>query len=236
MKLLILVLLPIWVFSFPSASSPAEVIADPPVPYPAVPTDEDPSATKNPSDIVAKIKVVHHQDVNKRILVALVISSTLLGVILLLLSCFSIYRLKTLKKSNLRCEQESVASKSTSFGPLSDKFSYSKYTVKKGSVAEIDYHSLVAATNNFDEANVIGEGRLGTLYRAHFNGNYTAAVKKMCSGGLGAEKEFENEVNRLSRIQHPNIVSVLGYCVHGDSFFLVYDMVENGSLAFHLHG
>lgn len=40
----------------------------------------------------------------------------------------------------------------------------------------------------------------------------------------------------MSKIQHQNIVSLLGYCIHGEARFLVYEMMENGSLELHLHG
>lgn len=47
---------------------------------------------------------------------------------------------------------------------------------------------------------------------------------------------MQNEVDWLSKIQHQNVVSLLGYCVHGDTRFLVYEMMHNGSLESQLHG
>ncbi|KAI3455263.1 hypothetical protein Pfo_011926 [Paulownia fortunei] len=241
MKLLFLLLVPIWVFSFPSFSAPLDVKPDPPAADPVLPTEKDPFF-KNSSDLiahspeVAEVKVVHHQDLNKKILIALVVSSSLLGGILLLLSCFSIYRLKKLKKCNAKSDQNSDAAKGISFGPILDKFTSVKIGGKKGSIASIEYQSLVAATNNFDEANILGEGGLGRVYKAHFNDHFHAAVKKIYAGEQEAEREFQNEVESLSKIQHQNVVSLLGYCIHGEARFLVYEMMENGSLEFHLHG
>ncbi|PIN00078.1 Serine/threonine protein kinase [Handroanthus impetiginosus] len=241
MKLLVLLLIPIWVFSVPSFSAPLDVKPDPPAADPVLPTERDPFF-KNSSDLiahppeVAKVKVVHHQDLNKKILIALVVSSSLLGGILLLLLWFSIYRFKKLRKCNAKNDQNSDAAKSISFGPILDKFSSLKLGGKKGSIAAIEYNLLVAATNNFDEANIIGEGGLGRVYKAHFDENFHAAVKKIYAGGQEAEREFENEVESLSKIQHQNVVSLLGYCIQGEARFLVYEMMENGSLEFHLHG
>ena len=48
--------------------------------------------------------------------------------------------------------------------------------------------------------------------------------------------EPQNEVNWLSKIRHQNIIKLLGYCIHGESRFLVYEMMENGSLDSQLHG
>ncbi|KAL3835496.1 hypothetical protein ACJIZ3_010232 [Penstemon smallii] len=240
-KLLLLLLIPIWVFSSPLFAAPLDVKPDPPVSDPLLPTEKDPFF-KNSSDIiahspdVAEVKVVHHHDLNKKILIALVVSSSLLGGILLLLSCFSIYRLKRLKKCNEKSGQSSDNAKGISFGPILEKFGSLKIGGKKGSIAAIEYQLLVAATNNFEEGNILGEGGLGCVYKACFNENFHAAVKKIYAGGQEVEREFENEVQSLSKIQHQNIVSLLGYCIHGEARFLVYEMMENGSLEFHLHG
>ncbi|KAL8457028.1 hypothetical protein ACS0TY_035021 [Phlomoides rotata] len=240
-NLLFLLLIPIWVFSFPSFCLPLDVKPDPPASDPLLPTEKDPFF-KNSSDLtahspeVAQVKVVHHQDLNKKILVALVVSSSLLGALLLLLSCFSIYRLKRLKKCNAKSDQDSDVAKGISFGPILGKFPSLKVGGKKGSIAAIEYQLLVTATNNFDEANILGEGGLGRVYKAHFNDHFHAAVKKIHFGGQEAERSFENEIESLSKVQHQNVVSLLGYCIHDEARFLVYEMMENGSLEFHLHG
>ncbi|KAG6426074.1 hypothetical protein SASPL_110288 [Salvia splendens] len=242
MNLLFLLLIPIWVLSSPALSVPLDVKPDPPASDPVIPTEKDPFF-KNSSDLgahsparleVAEVNLVHHQDLNKKILVALVVSSSLLGVILLLLSCFWIFRLR--KKANAKSHKKSDAAYGVSFGTILDKFPSMRIGGKKVSIAAIEYPLLVTATNNFDEANILGEGGLGRVYKAHFNDHFHAAVKKIYAGGLEAEREFENEVESLSKIQHQNIVSLLGYCIHGEARFLVYEMMENGSLELHLHG
>ncbi|GER48476.1 protein kinase superfamily protein [Striga asiatica] len=238
MKLLFLLLVPVWVFSFSSFSFPVDVKPVPPAADPVIPTEKDPFF-KNSSDLIARppdvaeVKVVHHQDINRKILVALVVSSSLLGGILLLVSCFSIYRLRKLKEYNEKKHQKSDPVKGIS---ILDKFGSLKIGGKKGSIAAIEYHMLVAATNNFDEANILGEGGLGRVYKAHFNDRFHAAVKKLYAGGQEVEREFQNEVESLSKIRHQNVVSLLGYCIHGEARFLVYELMENGSLELHLHG
>ncbi|CAA0816440.1 Protein kinase superfamily protein [Striga hermonthica] len=239
MKLLLLLLVPIWVFSFSSFSFPVDVNPLPPAAAdPVIPTEKDPFF-KNPSDLIARppdvaeVKVVHHQDINRKILVALVVSSSLLGGILLLVSCFSIYRFKKLKENNEKKLKKSDPVKGIS---ILDKFGSLKIGGRKGSIAAIEYHMLVAATNNFDEANILGEGGLGRVYKAHFNDRFHAAIKKLYAGGQEVEREFQNEVESLSKIRHQNVVSLLGYCVHGEARFLVYELMENGSLELHLHG
>ena len=53
---------------------------------------------------------------------------------------------------------------------------------------------------------------------------------------LIARISLQNEVDLLGKIQHPNIISLLGYCVHGEMRFLVYELMQNGSLETQLHG
>ncbi|KGN45228.1 probable receptor-like protein kinase At1g80640 isoform X1 [Cucumis sativus] len=185
---------------------------------------------------VSEVKVVHHQDLNKRILIALIISSTLLGAILLFLLCFWIYRRKTSNNDDGKCQKNLEASKGTALNPIISRFNSLRLANFKGSVSTIDYKLLEAATDNFSKSNVLGEGGSGHVYKACFNDKLLAAVKRIDNGGLDAEREFENEVNWLSKIRHQNVIKLLGHCIHGETRFLVYEMMQNGSLESQLHG
>ncbi|CAK9310364.1 unnamed protein product [Citrullus colocynthis] len=185
---------------------------------------------------VAEVKVVHHQDLNKRILIALIVSSTLLGVILLFLLCFWIYRRKTSNLDDGKCQKNLEASKGMPLNPIISRFNSLRLANFKGSVSTIDYKLLEAATDNFSKSNVLGEGGTGHVYKACFNDKLLAAVKKMDNGGPDAEREFENEVNWLCKIRHQNIIKLLGHCIHGETRFLVYEIMQNGSLESQLHG
>lgn len=242
MKVLILVV-PFLIFSSPLLSFPVDVKPNPPVADPVLPTEKEPPVfptsppgveTKSPGD--AAVRVVHHQDINKKILIALVVSASLLGGILLLVSCFWFYRLKKLKSSDTKANHNSNAAKGVSLGPILDKITSAKAIGKKGSVALIEYPLLVAATGNFNKDNILGEGGLGCVYKARLNDNFHAAVKRLHGKWQDSEREFENEVDLLSKIRHQNIVSLLGYCIHGETRFLVYELMQNGSLESHLHG
>lgn len=48
--------------------------------------------------------------------------------------------------------------------------------------------------------------------------------------------DLQNEVDLLGKIQHPNIISLLGYSSNGESRFIVYELMQNGSLETQLHG
>ncbi|KAG0499094.1 hypothetical protein HPP92_003785 [Vanilla planifolia] len=107
---------------------------------------------------------------------------------------------------------------------------------RKTLVPMISVLSLVSATNNFSQDNILGEGRMSSIYRSCFEGGVLAAVKKLDGSVPDYERMFDNELELLGRIKHPNIVSLLGYSTHGDSRFLVHELPQNGSLEEQLHG
>ncbi|CAO2145351.1 unnamed protein product [Urochloa humidicola] len=67
-------------------------------------------------------------------------------------------------------------------------------------------------TNNFSEAQKVGSGGYGVVYRALYNGEEIAVKKFHLDGERLDDKEFDNEVRNLREIQHQNIVRLLGYC------------------------
>ncbi|XP_057968987.1 probable receptor-like protein kinase At1g80640 isoform X2 [Malania oleifera] len=198
-----------------------------------------PSAKEPISQFSAKMEAQspeQHASVNKKILIALIVASTLLGVSLFL-SCFWVCKKKKKSRnSNVKGQQNLDTTKGLSSVPDLSRFNSLKMVGKKGFVAVIEYDVLVAATYNFDNKNILCESRFGHLYKAHFSESLVGAVKRLDCGGQDAEKEFENEVDWLSKFQHQNIVSLLGYCLHGEARFLVYEMMQNGSLETQLHG
>ncbi|XP_011034498.1 PREDICTED: probable receptor-like protein kinase At1g80640 isoform X4 [Populus euphratica] len=135
--------------------------------------------------------------------------------------------------SNMQAQSPDVAKRHLP-SPIGDKFNLLRMAGKKGSVAVMEYQLLQAATNNFREDNVLGQGGHGCVYKARFSEKLLAAVKRFEGEDIG--REFENELNWLTKIQHQNIISLLGYCLHGQTRFLVYEMMQNGSLESQLHG
>ncbi|XP_024525645.1 probable receptor-like protein kinase At1g80640 isoform X2 [Selaginella moellendorffii] len=99
-----------------------------------------------------------------------------------------------------------------------------------------EFPLLQAATSNFGTANLLGEGGSGRVYKARLDDDCFAAVKLLFSEGKQAEQAFQAEVELLSGIRHPNLVSLLGFSSHGDQRLLVYEYMQNGSLQDQLHG
>ncbi|XP_050290700.1 probable leucine-rich repeat receptor-like serine/threonine-protein kinase At3g14840 isoform X2 [Quercus robur] len=98
------------------------------------------------------------------------------------------------------------------------------------------YRQIKAATNNFDAANKLGEGGFGTVYKGILLDDSIIAVKKLSSRSKQGNREFVTEIGMISALQHPNLVRLYGYCIEGNQLFLVYEYMENNSLARALFG
>nr|CAB3445627.1 unnamed protein product [Digitaria exilis] len=107
-----------------------------------------------------------------------------------------------------------------------------------GSEAEenkLTFPDIIKATNNFDTEHIIGCGGYGLVYKAELPDGCKLAIKKLNGEMCLMEREFTAEVEVLSMAQHDNLVPLWGYCVQGDSWFLIYSFMENGSLDDWLH-
>ncbi|CAL5440071.1 unnamed protein product [Camellia sinensis] len=179
----------------------------------------------------------HHQmDPNKKLLIAVIVASTALGSIILSLLCLWICHRKNSLKSNKKNEYSSDSLKGLSLAPFMGKYNSLRMSCRKGAVSLMDYKSLETATVNFQESNILGVGGFGCVYKARLDDNIFVAVKRLNCGSQDAITEFETEVDLLSKIQHPNIISLLGYSIDGDARLLVYELMPNGSLETQLHG
>ncbi|GFZ21746.1 malectin/receptor-like protein kinase family protein [Actinidia rufa] len=92
------------------------------------------------------------------------------------------------------------------------------------------------ATNNFDEASVIGNGGFGKVYKGSIdNGTITVAIKRLKDESKQGAKEFWMEVKMLSMLRHTHLVALIGYCNEREEMILVYECIVHGSLEDHLY-
>ncbi|BBN06173.1 hypothetical protein MPTK1_3g19010 [Marchantia polymorpha subsp. ruderalis] len=97
------------------------------------------------------------------------------------------------------------------------------------------YVDLLVATNNFDDANIIGDGGFGVVYKAKLEDGSVVAIKKLIQDGAQGEREFAAEMLTLGNIRHDNLVTLLGYCASEREKLLLYKCMTNGSLDEWLH-
>ncbi|XP_073128615.1 cold-responsive protein kinase 1-like [Henckelia pumila] len=98
-------------------------------------------------------------------------------------------------------------------------------------VKAYSYKELKMATDDFSRANKIGEGGFGCVYKGQLGKGKMAAIKVLSSESRQGKKEFLNEIQAIWDIEHENIVKLYGCCVEGDQRILVYEYLENNSLA-----
>lgn len=101
---------------------------------------------------------------------------------------------------------------------------------------KFSFRQLKDATNNFDKANKIGEGGFGPVYKGLLSDGTAIAVKQLSSKSKQGNREFLNEIGMISALQHPHLVKLHGCCIEGNQLLLVYEYMENNSLARALFG
>ncbi|KAF8030069.1 hypothetical protein BT93_E2481 [Corymbia citriodora subsp. variegata] len=94
----------------------------------------------------------------------------------------------------------------------------------------LDLEDITKATNSFSSLNKIGEGGFGPVYKGQMSDGVQIAVKRLSQNSRQGCDEFKNEVLLIARLQHRNLVKLLGYCIDGEERMLVYEYMPNGSL------
>ncbi|KAL9438023.1 hypothetical protein AB3S75_023815 [Citrus x aurantiifolia] len=95
---------------------------------------------------------------------------------------------------------------------------------------------IKAATDHFDVANKIGEGGFGPVYKGLLADGTAIAVKQLSAKSKQGNREFVNEIGTISALQHPHLVKLYGCCIEGNQLLLIYEYLENNSLARALFG
>ncbi|XP_010548337.1 PREDICTED: proline-rich receptor-like protein kinase PERK4 [Tarenaya hassleriana] len=98
------------------------------------------------------------------------------------------------------------------------------------------YQELEAATGGFADSNLLGQGGFGYVHKGVLPDGKEIAVKSLKSGSGQGEREFQAEVDIISRVHHRYLVSLVGYCIADGQRMLVYEFVPNNTLEHHLHG
>uniref|UniRef100_A0A7N0U686 Protein kinase domain-containing protein n=1 Tax=Kalanchoe fedtschenkoi TaxID=63787 RepID=A0A7N0U686_KALFE len=95
---------------------------------------------------------------------------------------------------------------------------------------QFDFHTIRVATNNFSDDNMLGRGGFGAVYQGKLADRQEIAVKRLAENSGQGDLEFKNEVQLVAKLQHRNLVRLLGFCLRGQERLLIYEFVPNASL------
>ncbi|XP_029126491.1 putative cysteine-rich receptor-like protein kinase 20 isoform X3 [Cajanus cajan] len=101
---------------------------------------------------------------------------------------------------------------------------------------QYDLTTIKAATNNFSHENKIGKGGFGEVYKGILDDGQHIAVKRLSTHSKQGSIEFVNEVLLIAKLQHKNLVALIGFCLEEQEKILIYEFMPNGSLDYLLYG
>ncbi|XP_066400137.1 cysteine-rich receptor-like protein kinase 25 isoform X1 [Miscanthus floridulus] len=95
-----------------------------------------------------------------------------------------------------------------------------------------DFDQIADATGNFSDDHKLGQGGFGPVYKGELPGGLEIAIKRLSSVSVQGLMEFKTEIQLIAKLQHTNLVRLLGCCVQADEKMLVYEYMHNKSLDF----
>ncbi|KAE8646452.1 hypothetical protein Csa_016508 [Cucumis sativus] len=162
-----------------------------------------------------------------------------------LLLCFLVYLkwktqiLKAIRKIRRDSEHQNflqeLGAKTKSFD-IPTIMNKQRRDVRNSELQFFSFRSVVSTTNNFADNCKLGEGGFGPVYKGTLADGQEVAIKRLSNkSGQGIE-EFKNEVILIAKLQHTNLVRLIGCCIHKEERLLVYECMPNKSLDSFLFG
>ncbi|XP_039139965.1 receptor-like serine/threonine-protein kinase SD1-8 isoform X1 [Dioscorea cayenensis subsp. rotundata] len=163
----------------------------------------------------------------------IIILVTLLGLVLLIVVWVGYLKLRQMKRRRTGAILEISASFSE---PSSSNQVADSLPGKDIELPLLDFNTIAAATDYFANANKLGEGGFGPVYKGKLGDEQEIAVKRLAKTSVQGLDEFKNEVMLIAKLQHRNLVRLLGCCIEREERLLVYEYMPNKSLDFFLFG
>lgn len=171
-----------------------------------------------------------------------VIAIVIAGVIFLITMAFVLWRFNRVKEflhSKWKTNKVPIQDVSRS-NEFSTDYSGSQNIIgegKGGNGPELplfNFKSVATATNNFSDENKLGQGGFGPVYKGKLPDGQEIAVKRLGKASGQGLEEFKNEIILIAKLQHRNLVRLLGCCIQGEEKMLLYEYMPNKSLDYFL--
>ncbi|KAL4368018.1 hypothetical protein GQ457_05G030110 [Hibiscus cannabinus] len=172
-----------------------------PLPLPSPPPSPPPPPPPQPST---------GGDVNQTTLIIINVVASVVGILVLLVTSICIFqRTRNTRQHFLANDDDEVIGNDS---------------------LQLDFATAEAVTNNFSDANKLGQGGFGAVYKGVLPDGQEVAVKRLSSDSGQGDLEFKNELLLMAKLQHRNLVRLLGFCLEGHERLLIYEFLPNTSL------
>ncbi|KAL6871520.1 hypothetical protein ACP4OV_014349 [Aristida adscensionis] len=161
----------------------------------------------------------------KVLIIALVVSITVLSVILLA----GLLLMRSQRKRAGRAKPQ-VRAHSRSSSKTEEALKLWRIEESSSEFRLYDFPELAAATEHFSDENRLGRGGFGPVYKGRLGDGSEIAVKRLSAQSGQGLQEFKNEIQLIAKLQHTNLVRLVGCCVQEEEKMLVYEYMPNRSL------
>ncbi|XP_056159708.1 G-type lectin S-receptor-like serine/threonine-protein kinase At1g11330 [Syzygium oleosum] len=175
------------------------------------------------------VRLAHSELEKKRYLREIIATTVIIGTLIVIITIWFARRKakKQVKESKeiylSNGEAPLVVSSEEMLGENLSRVKFQEFVLYK-------IEELAAATGNFDDANKLGRGGFGPVYKGTLPNGQEIAIKRLSRASGQGQQEFVNEMVVICKVQHRNLVRLLGCCVEGDEKMLIYEFMPNKSL------
>ncbi|KAF7026106.1 hypothetical protein CFC21_038238 [Triticum aestivum] len=189
---------------------------------------QSPDAAPPPPKAQATTQELHGRNSHRRALWIIAVVAPLLSIFLCVI--FFIIWMRRQRKGT-----EIIHDQAATNRPEEDALVW-RLEEKSSEFTLFDFSEILQATHNFSKENRLGQGGFGPVYKGQLPDGIEIAVKRLASHSRQGFTEFKNEVELIAKLQHSNLVKLMGCCIQGEEKLLVYEYLPNKSLDFFIFG